>query len=393
MEEVQMRIRRTLLIFSIALIIGGVSAAAEEEMEETEGTSEAGTETESPQDTSVWKDYQIMIDNEIYTFPMKYRTFAAYGWNCDAAEDSMMEPDHYERYVFTRGGQTCEAYLLNLSVSTVSLKDCIVAGIVIEEHDWGDLDCTIALAGGLIRGVSSADDILAAYGEPTGKYEGSLYTQYTYREDYNREVELEVYNFSGILENFRIEIFDEPAGYETGTLYAEIPQNVLDYSKPEALSESMTACEMELDGQVYALPVPVRILLEDGWTLIAGESDSEIPAQYYGWVTLQKGEFTMTQIVRNGADDAQPPENCWLQTLEIGTDAEDLEARLPGGLTVGMSESRLLTQFRKNEIVYELTEDGEKHIYTYNSMGLGHSCTVTAEGGHVTQIACENSLE
>ncbi len=371
--------KRLAFFMGLILLTAAVGVSAEDVQE---------TDTEAP----LWTDYQIQIDRQIYKFPMKYRTFEAYGWS-GGVNEGTMEPYQYARYIFTREDESCSAYLLNLSVETSDLTDCIVAGIVIEEHDWKDSDAVITLPGGLVRGESTSEDIVEAYGEPDSLTEGSLYTIYTYSEDTDREVELEVYNKTDILENIRIENFAEPKGYDTGGTGGEVPDEILAYTRPASLSESLNAYEIELDGQVYSLPVPVRTLMEDGWMLREEESDPQVPAQYYGWVTLQKGDLTFTQIVINHADDAAAPQNCWIETLQIGADALDADGRLPGGLKVGMSEKKLLSTLAKNEMPYTVTEQDGQRIYVYNEEGYGHSTEVTVEDKKITAIACENVLE
>ncbi len=394
-----MKSRRLFYLLSISLLLfvfsgSAPEAGAEEALTEsgTERESETEWESETERDTSVWMDYQLKIGKESYQFPMDFETFEAYGWS-GGTEGGTMEPYQYARYIFTRENESCSAYLLNPGADPVSLSDCIVAGIVIEEHDWADVKKKISLPGGLVRGRSSSEEIVEAYGEPTSLTEGSLYTIYTYREDDNREVELEIYNKTDLLENIRIENFAEPAGYEKGETVTEMPQHVLDYTRPESLNESLTGREIELDGIAYTLPVPVRALVEDGWEIVEKESDAQIQAQYYGWVTLKKGDAVFTQIVTNSEDYAVSAEDCWIETIQIGEDAVNVPGRLPGGLEVGMSEKKLQRTLENQEMPYTVTEEEGQVLYVYNEAGYGHSTEVTTEDGKIIRIACENVLE
>ncbi len=376
-------------LFSFALLSAPLGALASEENPEPD--TESADETSA--DPSLWKEYQLQIDDEVYRFPMSYSSFANCGWSCDGMESGTMEPWNYERYLFYRGEECCSAYLLNLSDDTISLDACTIGGMVVEEHDWEDSGSKISLPGDLVRGASTGEDIVAAYGMPDELCEGSLYTIYVYREDSNREVELEVYNKTGFLENIRIENFTESENIPSEKTEEETPAAVLAYEKPESLSPGMMAYEIELDGSVYALPVPVCALIEDGWEVVEAQSDSEIPALYYGWVTLKKGDLCFTQAVRNSEENALGPENCWLESLEISREGLEAEGSLPGKVRVGMTEKRFLDLLAENAVVYQKTENGEESSYIYNSNGFGHCCEVRVTDGFVLGISCENSLE
>ncbi len=381
-----MKAKGMLLLFSIMFLLAGSAAFASSEDIESE------SESETEPDYLIWTQYRLQIDEEVYTFPMTMDRFTGRGWT-GGTDGGTLEPFKYERYLFRRDDQTCSAYLYNPSDQTLPLDECLVGGIVIEEHDWADLDCKITLPGDIIRGVSTGEDILEAYGEPSELCEGSLYTIYSYREDIDREVELEVYNTSGLLHNIRIENFAESKAPAYPAETEETPSLVLSYVKPESLSESLTEYEIELEGLVYSLPVPVSALIEDGWELDSDLSDQEIPGDYFGWVTLRQGDLSITQSVMNPEDTALAPENCWLEFLQVDARDKDVTGSLPGGVKIGMNENRFLSLLEENEMSYELSENGKEICYTYNSNGFGHDCEVIFLDGRAVSIACENAID
>ncbi|MCD8105258.1 MAG: hypothetical protein LUF35_09735 [Lachnospiraceae bacterium] len=388
-----MKKRRMVLLLGAALALFGTTASAgETEAATAETETETGTEAES------WMDYALTIDGELYEFPMMYEEFTAYGWSCGETEDTLA-PYKYGIYQFTKEDLTCSVYLLNLGINTVSIEDSVVAGISLDRFYWDDVEAEVTLPCGLTRGVSTLADIVAAYGTPTDTYEGELYTQYTFQQDYNREVELEVYKESGVLEEIKIQNFVEPEGFDPGEISTDVPSDILAYTKPDTLGSDLSEYEIEVDGEVYTLPVPVSVLLDDGWELDE-DSDTQITAQYYGWVTLQKGNQSFRTTVVNEADYATTPENCWLESLTVGGYTLDLDGALPGGVSIGTEEETFLAILADAGMEYESSESGNYRYYTYNSPSYGRDCKVTVyigtdsiyEKDTIIEITCENSF-
>ena len=85
------------------------------------------------------------------------------------------------------------------------------------------------------------------------------------------------------------------------------------YEKPDALGDSLEEFRISLDGAVYEVPVPVSVLIADGWELDTSDSDAEVAAHDIGWVTLRKGGQEIREIAVNYADYATIPENCWFR--------------------------------------------------------------------------------
>lgn len=399
-----MKKKNLLLFLCAALVFGGMARATAEFVvaEEAESENGAKTETESETEEASWADFQITIDEEVYILPMLYEEFAAYGWNLKEEEDAgdMLEPYSYSLYSFEKDDMTITAYVLNLGINTMPIEECIVAGISIDDYYWSVLDTSVELPCGVLLGESTLEDIEAAYGTPTEIYEGTLYTQYTYEEDYNQEIELQVFLESGVLEDIRIENFIEPDGFEEGEMSTEVPQSILAYTEPDSLSSDLSAYEIEIDGDCYELPVPVSVLLEDGWELDGEDSDSLIVAKYFGWVTLRKNNQSFSAIVTNDADYATTPENCWLEELSVGGYTLDLDGALSGGVRIGITEEEFLTILEENDMEYACTESGDYRYYTYNSPSYGSSCEVTIyvgtnsyfEKDTIISVSCENAL-
>lgn len=379
--------------------------------QETELTTEAAvdvaalaesTTEDGPVLSEKWSDYQLQIDEQVYQFPMMVPDLEAMGWTSDELEGATLEPYSYSYFTFENGDSESYVYILNLGKNVEPAANCIVGGMDIDNYDWKDSTSTVTLPGGIVKGEATVDSIKEAYGVPSDVYEGDLYTKLTYETDYNSYIDMYVYVESGVLDEITVKNFVEPEGYDPGTISEEVPAAVTEYVKPEALSEDPTVYEIALDGQNYTLPVPVSVLVADGWELDMNDTDAEVYAKYYGWVTLRKGGIEISTTVTNPEDYGTIPENCWLEEIEIGAyDLEGVDGALPGGIYIGMPEADFLKVLEDNGLSYELYEGSVFNTYTYNEQDYGHSMEVSVYIGdddhfpteEIVGVACCNDYE
>lgn len=392
-----MKLRKLSCLFTLVLAMSVTASAAE-----TEAVSEAAVSAAVDMDTAKWSDYVMQINDEIYQFPMSYEDLTAMGWVADDVEGVELEPYQYNLFRFERDNVKATVSLVNLGINTLAADSCIVGGMDIDNFDWEMGEGSIVLPGGIARGEATVESVQEAYGTPSNIYEGNMYTKLTYETDYNSSIDLYIYKESGVLEDIEIENFVQPEGFEAGEVSEEIPEAVTSYERPETLSEDMTAYEVELDGKVYTLPVPVSVLLEDGWELETENTDAYIAGAYYGWAGLRKGGQSFSTIVVNRESAATLPQNCWIEELEVGGYTLELDGALPGGIKIGMTESELLAILEENEIEYEVESNGGYYTYyTYNEKAYDQYCEVAVyiasddsfPKDTVIKVACSNAFE
>ena len=174
-------------------------------------------------------DFQISIDGTVYQFPMWYSDFEALGWEYDGDNTETLSVNQYTgSQCWKKDGFSVYTVFGNLSMNTVAFSDSMVAGIRIGKSDFDDCDWEILLPADIKFGVSTTEDIKAAYGEPASDYDGSMFYKMTYHYDYYREIDLYVYADSGVLEEIRIENLIELEGVDD-SVSTEVP----DMKEPE----------------------------------------------------------------------------------------------------------------------------------------------------------------
>lgn len=413
-----MKMKKLSLLFAAMMLFAGSVSSAESVAEEvqTEASSEAQAETSSEAQTEAqtgadaaadqtglsekWSDFQIQIDDQVYQFPMTYQDFVSYGWTSEDSEFPTLEPSQYDLLYFTKDDVRCMAYVINLAKNNMAADQCLVGGISIDSFDWDVSAGNVVLPGGIVRGEASVAAIEEAYGTPSDVYEGDLYKKLTYETDSYCRLEMSVDNETGVLSDIEVRNFVEPEGFDAGEISEEIPAEVTAYEKPDALGDSLEEFRISLDGAVYEVPVPVSVLIADGWELDTSDSDAEVAAHDIGWVTLRKGGQEIREIAVNYADYATIPENCWFETLSVGGYTLEAEGELPCGIKTGMAEADLTAILDQAGVTYttEADEGSDFAYYKINELAYDQCYELTVykgDDGHfgkdtVMEVTCRN---
>ena len=158
--------------------------AEEASVEETEKTNRGEVSTPSELSDELYA-FQISIDGTIYQLPMWASDFEALGWTYDGDATRTLASNEYTvAETWKKGNTSVYTSLANLSMNTVSLKDSMVAGIEVDEYLLKDSNSEIILPKGIQYGVSTKEDVIAAYGDPTYEYDGDNWFKMGYEKDY-----------------------------------------------------------------------------------------------------------------------------------------------------------------------------------------------------------------
>jgi hypothetical protein len=245
------------------------------------------------------------------------------------------------------------------------------------------------------------EELEALFGAPSEKDDTSkTYTRLTYKYGSYQLVELFVYKESGVLERIKLQNFITPEDFDQGSASDEIPDRVLNYRRPAALGDDLDSYNFKLDGKIYTMPVPVCALIEDGWSVEKGNSDSVVAAGNFGYVNLRKGNQTYRSMVFNRAAYATNPENCWVERMLFASPEGSQSGirgdwELPLGINPGMSQKELEAALK--DVKYK-KENAKIHVYyeMYFSDYIATDCIKIMfhkEGKRIDQIEIEHSVK
>ncbi len=289
-------------------------------------------------------DFRFVMENVLYELPTSYETFTAAGWEVKNKQDleDTLTPNQYTfsvRLVNNANFETREIYVsfFNNDNCVKKVGECPVAGITIETASGDKPQIAVVLPKGIEKGISTQEDIVAAYGNPTNLYEGSSYNCLTYETESYRNFKLYVEN--GVLNKVEARNFVD--GETQSPVSEDVPQYILDYEAPAELGEDITGFVVSFNGDLYKLPAPISAFVANGYAFQSAKVES-VPAKDspYGGVVLTKDNQNYKFYTRNYADVAVLPENCAVYEIEVSS-YDEYELILPGNIQKGMAKADL----------------------------------------------------
>lgn len=358
--------KRVLVGLLAASLMAAPAAFAYAEETVTESMTEAaGTDNAALSDDLY--SFQLLINGDLYQFPMSYTDFVALGWTYDGDETEPVGAQSYlSTNVFYKGQLKIYADIINLGINAASVSDCAIGGITLDSYYVDDApETTAELPGGIVYNKATLDDIKAVYGEPSDSYEGDLYTKLTYTYDYYQDIDLYVDKETGVLDQVQLRNFvvDEEANAAARAEVSDEPTaEVLAYTAPEALSEDLLDYTVDFAGNIYRLPAPVSVFLENGFTLKAEDSDEVISGGGSGWAYFRKDNQEYHTLVKNYSADAARVENCFVTSIDV-SQYDNLPITTSLGLTLGTSVEELESVLDSTGLHYEKNESSESYTY------------------------------
>ena len=151
---------------------------------------------------------------------------------------------------------------------------------------------------------TTIDDVTAVYGTPDYDNESSS----THVISYNIENDSDVYTeaevrFAFDLETGKltyvvIENEEKPSDFADEEVSDEEPEYLSLYTAPSSLGEDILSGNVSLEGKVYNVPVPLKVLMEDGWSIGGDETYTVGAGEGYS-LSLTKGDKRINVIAQN----------------------------------------------------------------------------------------------
>lgn len=306
-----------------------------------------GAQTEAQALSDDIYSFQAEIDGEVYQFPMSYAEFTAKGWTYDGDATHTMDPEQYTTAeTFKKDASRLYATIFNLGMNTVPFSECQIGGFSVDSFMMKDGAFSVKLPKGIEFGVSTLEDVKAAYGEPSRVYDGELYTALSYEYDMYQNVEIQVDKETKVVSKIEIRNIIETASEEEQAQAAaqvsdEVTEEVKSYQAPTELGDDFTKFIAEYDGVLYQLPAPVSEFEKNGWTVKEEQSDMTVKGKDFGWVALMKNNQELRVIAQNYGDNATTIRNCFVTTIKGDDNTTNLPITVQKGITRGMAKADL----------------------------------------------------
>lgn len=284
-------------------------------------------------------DFQIQIGSTVYQFPMKVTDFMACGWAFDPYENPEENLrsgfDNLTWFVHTDGTKV-NIPVVNFAKSALPLQECYIGGITVKQDDLGQKELPVRIAKNIALGKATEQELTAAFGKATDVYDSDSLKKLSYNLDAYQTVEFNIDPKANVLTAVTICNYKIPDDFQESGLTNQIPKSVSSYKAPSFLGNELKSGIIELDGQLYQIPMPVEQLLNNGWTIQTDNSDKTIEGNYHGYVTLQKDGDTLEGLYVSNDEAYEVPVRYGMITKLDSTKIEDSLLKFPTGITVGM---------------------------------------------------------
>lgn len=368
--------------------------------------------------------FTIKLGDSVFKVPFKYQDLVDKGWTRIADEEEVKEvsPNFSTPFIrFEKDGVEISVIFSNLtSADTIPLEECYGTGVF--WFNLGKLDDNkesesnsntsnssngtsnrengakskgkeVELPLG-ITNLSSKEDLLKAYGEPSEiEKRSNGYEDFRYEIVYNSLV-IVTFDDKGIIRRIEMDnisdILDEKgeklitSGFVTG----KIPKEILEYKRPDKISNNYLDYSFKVKDEIYSLPVPVNIFLNDGWTIIGGHPTLKSMQSDYSAIYLMKENKRLKVILRNYSSKEQNKENTWVTS--VSPDGSRFrEGTLPieifSGIQNGMEEEDLLKIIK--DLPYDKSDYSDFVLYTIKENFVQYyEVSVNKTSGQVSHI-------
>ena len=368
------------------------SAGNSQSTSQTPDASDAPVATPTP--GIVYEDiytFEVAIAGRTYSFPTWVSELTAKGWTAKSDLSETLKADDDDTIYLEKDGTTYIFRVYNFSMNEVPLEECVITGFRTDEFYFANGEFPdVVLPTGIKLGVSTKEEILATYGEPTGGYESDTNDYQVLDYEYDRYHYVYLTIEGGLLTGIEMRNDTEPAGISKEVSYA-IPDYVANYEVPASFDKAPEATMFKMDDVAYDLPCPVAQLLENGFALTSEYKGLALASGEQAVAKLRYGNVTLECSVKNFAKYGTVIENCFV------TEVKDynLGIEVLGGIKLGMKEAdaeALLKglEYEKEESVHAAYDMGG-NIYTLSDYSTYYYYISTDSDGYVRSVTVSSS--
>lgn len=191
------------------------SSSSDVSSSKTESSSTTGS-SESTESSSVTTSgdvfcFEFSIDDETYKFPLLYSDMEKNGWSYKSnAGIKAIKPNQYLIGLrIEKGDLSMSVQPINLTKSVLTAAEANIGKLTLDS-DYIKPDSHKTTYAGIVLGKLTADDVSAAFGEPSSTYESEKFPTVTYKMKTNVTVKFCFDNTKGgIVDKIEIQNFSK----------------------------------------------------------------------------------------------------------------------------------------------------------------------------------------
>ena len=322
-------------------------------------------------------DFTVDVGGKVYQLPLTVNDFMADGWTyiIDEDEEAALTANSYLLLgcdFVNKDGKMVRVEVVNYANRKMAVENCYITGFSYPSYGTEEDREAVKFAKGIEMQKSKADDVKAAYGDPT-TYEtnsnGSTYN-YKFEDNYYRSYTFK-FDADGVMIGFDVtNRVDEPDNYVEPPVSTVAPDYIDDYEAPKELGSELVSGRIQVDKVIYQLPCPLKAFTDDGWEVDDKDGEyASIASNGYESLYLTKRDYEIEVKVVNKTDLALPIEYGQVTYVYAYTSrVEGIELALPGGISMKSKISDLESsgmKDEKNNGTYQAYKDNREDDYEH----------------------------
>ena len=333
--------------------------------------------------------FQVQLNGHVFQLPFDWSYAENLGWELGDTFEGDLGPN--QRTFSSRvwhGNTRANMSIGNMTPNNIPIEEGIVGEVRVDQWDL-DSGIEIVLPGGVTLG-SPASIVIELYGEPTETRGTDSFRRYIYSVGIQQSIEIRISEETDEVDEIKVMNFVER---QESAFDGELSELARGYTPPSSLGEDNSLGIVELEGVVYQLPIPVAVLLNNGWIL---EDEAHmIPA---GRVAvgqrIRYGNQVMRVQIKNYDVVEVPAVEGFLITVEFNIHQWQGNIALPGGITPDSTEAEIMailgtpTREHESQTFHGFTW----HVTRYDTMRESIEISFNTEEGTVHSISVERDL-
>lgn len=167
-------------------------------------------------------------------------------------------------------------------------------------------------------------------------------------------------------------------------------------ARPETLSEDIYSFQLQIDGDIYAFPMPYEDFLGYGWEYDEDDTLMLDSQRVQSVEVFSKGNLTCFASFVNFDVNAVPLRNAYIGGISIDSFAvgsTGAEIVAPGGLVFGKSTSEEIRAAYGTPTYENKSEDGSEILKYEQESNQSYEFWVDGETGVMSQISLRNTAQ
>ncbi|MBU3109979.1 hypothetical protein [Clostridium lacusfryxellense] len=325
--------------------------------------------------------YEVSIDGIKYALPASYSDFEKNGWIGKDFGTTTMDPNKYNIVNLEKGDQSLMVSIANMGTDVLPLSKCYIGQITVDTIDDKNPKTNINIAKGITIN-SSQDEVIAAYGNPSDKFEGDTITKLTYKSSDYSKYEITFNKTTKKVYSINIENLVQPAKVETApTVNTGLPAVVTNYKAPTSVGAELSSFQFKYGGTFYKLPVPIAELVKNGWALQSNGDEVVAAKSSAVGVELRKDNQVLRTQIQNYSEKGEPLKNCFATYVQYYNNGAVIPIELPKGITEKSTIEQVIAAYGK-----PTKEDSSSSFKYYTYGKIFEEVTFMTKDGKIEKI-------